>query len=193
MMSLAKETKGEVPRKPYPNLGLPDAIGAGRIQFLMSKGIDCDIAEIDMEMVKLKLADPDEGAGWTAEQCEDAELEYKRFLTLCKKFPFPKHSIVPNKIMDTTWHYHILDTRAYCSDSEKVFGGYFHHFPYFGMRGQEDAANLKAAFNATKRLYRMTFGEGMDRGKARNCWHDCENRCWHACSNEGDYQQARRQ
>ena len=79
------------------------------------------------------------------------------------------------------WHYHILDTRAYCKDSDKVFGGYFHHFPYFGMRGDEDERNLRRAFEQTKGLYLEAFGEGMDRTDAQNCWHDCEGRCWHAC------------
>ena len=163
-------------------LTVPDPIGIGRIGFLVSKKIDPDIAEIDLEMVKMKMADADEGAGWTQEQCEDAEIEYKRYLALSRKFPYPKHSIVPNKIMDTMWHYHILDTRAYCQDCEKVFGRYFHHFPYFGMRGEEDASNLQRAFNKTEGLYELMFGEKMGRAEMQGCWHDCEARCWHACS-----------
>ena len=164
------------------SLIVPDPISIERIGLLISKKIASDIAEIDLEMVKMKMADPEEGVGWTKEQCEDAEVEYKRYLTLCRKFPYPQHSIVPNKIMDTMWHYHILDTRSYCRDCEKVFGGYFHHFPYFGMRGEEDASNLLRAFNKTGSLYKVTFGEGMDRVEMQGCWHDCEGRCWHACS-----------
>ena len=168
-----------------PNSGailtLPAPISAERIELLVSKGVDADIAALDLEMVKRKLAESDEGAGWTAEQCEDAEVEYKRYLMLCRKFPHPAHSIVPNKIMDTMWHYHILDTRAYCRDSDKVFGGYFHHFPYFGMRGDEDERNLRDAFGETKRHYEELFGERMDRTAMQKCWHDCQSRCWNAC------------
>lgn len=166
-------------------LTTPAPISGERVAFLVSKGVHADIAALDLEMVKLKLADADEGAGWSAPQREDAEVEYKRYLTLCKKFPPPDHAIVPNKIMDTMWHYHILDTRVYCEDSDTVFGGYFHHFPYFGMRGEQDERDLERAFARTKRLYREAFGERMDRTGAQSCWHDCQNRCWHACKSGG--------
>ena len=162
---------------------VPDSISVSRIKYLFSRGVDIDIAEINLEMVKMKMTNPDEGAGWTSEQCQEAELEYKRFLTLCRKFPYPENSVVPNKIMDTMWHYHILDTRAYSRDCDRVFGGYFHHFPYFGMRGEEDASNLIQAFEKTKHLYFAMFGEKMNRTEMQSCWNDCEGRCWHACSN----------
>ena len=84
--------------------------------------------------------------------------------------------------MDTMWHYHILDTRAYVKDSQELFGGYFHHFPYFGLRGEEDAKNLETTFGKTKDLYETFFGELMIRLNGSDCWHDCEDRCWHACS-----------
>lgn len=164
-------------------LSVPDPISAERVAFLLGKGIDPKVASIDLEMVKMKMAEPKEGIGWTQAQCEDAEIEYKRYLTLCLHYPFPRYSIVPNKIMDTMWHYHILDTRAYCRDSENVFGGYFHHFPYFGLRGEEDEKQLKASFEKTKGYYLELFGEPMARGGESDCWHDCQDRCWHACSN----------
>ena len=164
---------------------MPSPISADRIAFLINKGIDSDIAEIDLEMVKMKLGEPKEGIGWNKTQCEDAEVEYKRYLMLCRKFPHPHYSIVPNKPMDTMWHYHILDTRAYCRDSEKLFGGYFHHFPYFGLRGDEDEKQLKESFEETKLRYGKIFGESMIRGdiKESDCWHDCEDRCHNACKN----------
>lgn len=140
-------------------MDMPAPISVARVAFLVSKGLDNDIAELDLEMIKMKLSEPKEGIGWGKDQCEDAEIEYKRYLMLCRKFPAPHYAIVPNKIMDTMWHYHILDTRAYCRDSDMLFGGYFHHFPYFGLRGDEDAKHLKASFEKTKWLYEQTFGE----------------------------------
>lgn len=178
-----QDCRQEAPQNQVDHLAVPDSISTERVSLLISKGIDSDIAGIDLEMVKMKMSDTDEGAGWTREQCEDAEIEYKRYLMLCRKFPYPNYSIVPNKVMDTMWHYHILDTRAYCRDSDNIFGGYFHHFPYFGMRGKKDADNLHEAFLATKRHYKSVFGEEMARTSEQNCWHDCEDRCWHACSN----------
>lgn len=162
-------------------LNVPMPINTKKVEELVSKGIDHDIANIDLEMVKMKIGEPKEGIGWNKEQCENAEIEYKRYLTLCRKFPYPHYSIVPNKVMDTMWHYHILDTRAYCEDCDRVFGNYFHHFPYFGLRGEEDEKNLIDSFEKTKRLYAETFGEPMARGGATDCWHDCQDRCWHAC------------
>jgi hypothetical protein len=82
------------------------------------------------------------------------------------------------------WHYHILDTRAYHGDCQRVFGGYFHHFPYFGLRGDDDARRLQAAFAKTKALYEETFGEPLARNREADCWHDCQDRCWHACSDD---------
>ena len=159
-------------------LTVPSGISATRIQDLIAKGLDPKIATIDMEMIKMKMAQTDEMA-WNPAQLESAELEYKRYLHLCLK---EGKGIVPNQIMDETWHYHILDTRAYSKDTEEVFGFYLHHFPYFGLRGDEDAANLKAAFERTKELYAQHFNEPMAREDHQDCWHDCENRCWHACA-----------
>lgn len=172
---------------PQYTMEIPSPISTDRVAFLIKKGIDRDIAKTDLEMVKIKLAQPKEGVGWNKEQCEDAEIEYKRYLMLCRKFPHPYYAIVPNKIMDTMWHYHILDTRAYCSDCEKLFGGYFHHFPYFGMRGDEDEKQLELSFEETKTLYEKTFGESLVRGSVdkSDCWHDCQGRCHNECKNVG--------
>lgn len=156
-------------------LVLPDPISPERISNLIND------RQIDLSMVKLKLQDNDEGLGWTEEQCESAEIEYKRFLHLCKVHG---PGIVPNKIMDQMWHYHILDTRAYHADCNNVFGHYMHHFPYFGMRGEKDAKNLENTFYDTKEKYQEAFGECMSRDEHTDCWHDCQGRCWHACSNK---------
>lgn len=161
------------------HLQYPQSISQERIKNLMhDRKISKEISEIDLEMVKMKLRDPDEGLGWTEEQCMSAEVEYKRYLELCKK---NGKGIVPNSIMDSMWHYHILDTIAYQDDCNKVFGGYLHHYPYFGMRGEEDASNLESAFLKTKDLYLSQYGEDLAREEHNGCWHDCQSRCWNAC------------
>jgi alpha-ketoglutarate-dependent taurine dioxygenase len=163
-------------------LTLPSPITQDRVSFLVGKRIDADIASIDLEMIKMKLAEPKEGIGWTIDQVEDAEIEYKRYLHLTRHFPYPTYSVVPNKIMDTVWHYHILDTKAYHKDCDQVFGHYLHHFPYFGLRGEEDAKDLKLQFEKTKEYYLQSFGENLARNREADCWHDCEDRCHNACS-----------
>ncbi len=131
-------------------------------------------------MVKIKMAETDEGEGWDKDECENGEKEYKRFLTLCKKYPHPHYAIIPNRLMDIVWHYHILDTRAYHEDSQNIFGGYFHHYPYFGLRGDEDAQALQNSGEKTAQLYLQLFGEAIN-SSLQNCWHDCDGRCWNAC------------
>ena len=81
-------------------------------------------------------------------------FRFPLFLTVMNTVP-----IVPSKEVDGFWHQHILDTRKYAEDCDTLFGFFLHHFPYFGMRGVQDEANLAAAFAETRRIYEATFGE----------------------------------
>lgn len=117
------------------------------------------IQALDLDPIKLKLMDPEEGQGWSREYVERMETAYKRFLILMVKFP--RETIAPTKDVDKFWHAHILDTMKYAEDCESVFGYFLHHFPYFGMRGEADAADLRAAADKTDALYEREFGEGI--------------------------------
>ncbi|MCW3074608.1 MAG: hypothetical protein JWP69_1677 [Flaviaesturariibacter sp.] len=135
-----------------------------------------DIQAIDFSMIRLKLEDKEEGPGWTQKQSAEAEVEYKRFLAL--KRTYPGKDIVPHKILDHFWHQHILDTEKYAQDCDLIFGSFLHHYPYFGMNGEQDAQNLTDAFEETKELYRFHFKEeyvGMaKRCKAPKCRTQCK-------------------
>jgi hypothetical protein len=117
------------------------------------------IEALDLDPIKLKLMDPEEGQGWSREYCDRMELAYRRFLTLLVKFP--EETIAPTKDVDKFWHGHILDTIKYAEDCERVFGYFLHHVPYFGMRGEQDAANLRAAAANMHAIYEREFGEAM--------------------------------
>lgn len=137
------------------------------------------IQQLDFTMLKRKLMDDQEGEGWSLAQCDFAIEEYKRFLQIVLEFG----NAVPNKIMDTVWHYHILDTRSYQSACTAIFGDFIHHYPYFGMNGEEDNNNLLASFEQTKQHYLLLFGEKLDREnghfdnfEAGHC-HKCAGRC----------------
>ena len=65
---------------------------------------------------------------------------------------------MPSKLVDKFWHLHILDTEKYIEDCRHCFGSILHHFPYFGMRGDQDAANLQSAYGKTFVLYQQAFG-----------------------------------
>jgi hypothetical protein len=112
---------------------------------------------LDLSGIRTELADPEEGKGYSAEQLSIRESEYRKFLAL--HLAFPESEIVPCRIVDEFWHQHILDTRAYHEDCDAIFGGYLHHFPYFGMRGDEDAKALQDAYAETLARYREAFGE----------------------------------
>jgi len=130
-----------------------------QIDLVAQSGLDENIAQLDFSMLKMKLMELEEGEGWTAEQCDEVELEYKRYLQL--KLLYPDEKIVPNQAIDTMWHYHILDTEAYHQDCDSVFGFFMHHYPYFGMNGKSDERRLMSAFENTQMLYEKTFGNSM--------------------------------
>ena len=114
------------------------------------------IQALDLAPIKFKLMDPQEGEGWSRETVDRLEIEYKRFLTLLVKYP--DAVIAPTKEVDAFWHGHILDTMKYAEDCERVFGYFLHHFPYFGMRSQDDAAALAAAADTMQELSAREFG-----------------------------------
>ena len=123
------------------------------------------IDALDLEPIKFKLMNREEGEGWTREYVDQVETAYRRFLTLVVKYP--DETIAPSKDVDKFWHGHILDTMKYAEDCQNVFGYFLHHFPYFGMRGEEDAANLARAGEATMRLYEYEF-KAPERTSARD-------------------------
>ncbi|MGI9392214.1 MAG: glycine-rich domain-containing protein, partial [Parvibaculales bacterium] len=122
--------------------------------------------EFDLEPIVIKLMDDVEGEGWSFKYATNVEQEYRRFLKLCRDYP--DTGIVPSNVVDKMWHMHILDTRKYLQDCEQYFGYFLHHFPYFGMRGEEDSQNLDKAWLETKTLYANHFHEKPD----ANFWQE---------------------
>ena len=112
--------------------------------------------ELDLSNVRMKLADPEEGKGYSREILDRMELEYRKFLAL--RLAHPHAEIVPCGIVDEMWHQHILDTIAYRHDCDRIFGRFVDHFPYFGMRGDDDARALDDAYSETLSLYKSAFG-----------------------------------
>lgn len=97
------------------------------------------------------------GEGWSLERANAVEFEYRRFLYLMKKFP--QEQTAPLQDVDTFWHYHILDTMKYAIDCEAVFGYFLHHFPYIGLRGEDDLEAHHRVGERMKELYEATFNE----------------------------------
>ena len=121
---------------------------------------------IDFTWLKAKLT---LDAEMTPELCDEAESLYRRFLALNMRYP--DIVLCPTGPIDRFWHAHILDTRAYERDCVQLFGRILHHFPYFGMRGPEDRAELERAFEQSVDLFIRHFGIDPTAGDtmARSC------------------------
>ncbi|PLY41027.1 hypothetical protein CSZ94_18055 [Janthinobacterium sp. ROICE36] len=115
------------------------------------------ISDLNLDAIKVKLMHRESGEGWTLEKANAVEFEYRRFLILMKQFP--EEETAPLMDVDTFWHYHILDTLKYAADCEQVFGYFLHHFPYIGLRGEDDEAAHHRVGERMKQLYEQTFGE----------------------------------
>lgn len=118
---------------------------------------------MDFSLIKKKITTPDPllCRTWSKIEAEIGIQYYKNFLFLNKKY-LPSHPVIPPLLeVDEIWHHHILDTRQYHADSMAIFGYYFHHYPYFGARGDEDLQNLGIAFEESQKLYELEFGSRM--------------------------------
>jgi hypothetical protein len=120
------------------------------------------IAALDLDPIKVKLMHKESGEGWSLEKANAVEFEYRRFLLLMKKYP--QEQTAPLFDVDTFWHYHILDTMKYAVDCEAVFGHFLHHFPYIGLRGEDDEAAHNRVGERMKELYEQEFQQPYAQG-----------------------------
>ncbi|MDB5936622.1 MAG: hypothetical protein JWQ01_3966 [Massilia sp.] len=122
------------------------------------------IAELNLDPIKVKVMHKESGEGWSREKVDAIEFEYRRFLHLMKLFPHEQ--VAPLFDVDIFWHYHILDTMKYAADCEQIFGYFLHHFPYSGLRGEDDEAVHESIGARMQELYEATFGEAYIRQQA---------------------------
>jgi len=122
------------------------------------------IEALDLTMIKFKATRSEDGYGWSPEHADAMELGYKRYLILHAKHP--EMTLAPEQDVDRFWHMHILDTRKYAADCEATFGRFLHHFPYLGLRGEDDAKALQDAFEKMQSLYAQEFGAASQQSAA---------------------------
>jgi hypothetical protein len=144
------------------------------------------IDALDLEPVVVKLIHPEPGqTAMTLAEADQFIAAYRCFLKLCAWYP--DQDIVPSKAIDQAWHTHILDTGKYAADSTAAFGYSLHHFPYFGMRGDDDVTAWQAAYDRTRALFRQHFGIDLPAGQAsaecHNGSRDCKDAGGSICSN----------
>jgi hypothetical protein len=136
---------------------VPGVVSANRIADLgeVWRYIDA----IDFSGLKKRLTQGPEvlGSGWSPARAEYCERLYKRWFYLRRRH---EGEVLPPHIdVDEFWHGHILDTHAYFEHCDRIFGYYFHHFPYFGTRGAADRTNLDTAWQQTQNRYEAEYGE----------------------------------
>ncbi|MGW1809242.1 glycine-rich domain-containing protein [Streptomyces sp. NPDC002078] len=129
------------------------------------------IQKLDLEPIIYKMMHPEPGVdGISLEEADRRVKLYRQFLTLI--LLHPNKSIVPTKEIDDVWHYHILDTAKYRVDCGLIFGRFLDHFPYLGLRGEDDVTRWESAFAETKRLWREHFG-ATPAVESAACGNDC--------------------
>lgn len=84
------------------------------------------IQSLNLSRIKEKLTHHS-SENWTTQQANLAEIEYKKFLNLCLKYP--NENIGITEEADKFWHQHILDTKQYVKDCQEIFGKFLHHEP----------------------------------------------------------------
>lgn len=118
-----------------------------------------EFMNLDLEPIIFKLTHNEDGESWGIEKALKYVDEYKCWLFV--NWLHGDESLPPSKEIDKVWHTHALDTQLYEVQTKKLFGKFFHHFPYFGVRSEQDKANLDKAFERTKvlmGLYGSSFG-----------------------------------
>ncbi len=124
------------------------------------------LVEVDLSPIFFKMKSENEMLGGELIDYDVAERVYRQFLTLRQRNP--SAVLVPSAMVDLVWHYHILDTRKYIEDCNRLFGSYLHHDPYFGLKGDEDRKANQDGWEQTKALWLREFGEPMI-GPAHRC------------------------
>lgn len=115
------------------------------------------ILNFDLECIVYKFVNPDPGNILMNEaEARQAEILYRQYLILA--LLYPELSLPPSRFIDDFWHQHQLDNAKFRLDCLWIFGGFFDHFPYFGIRSDDDAANLQMAYAITQNLFASLFG-----------------------------------
>lgn len=111
------------------------------------------IKNLDLEYLEKRLMDRQK---WSLETSKEAVRRYKNFLTLLLKYP--DQILAPAPDIDEAWHNHILFTREYFCDCQKIFGDYLHHSPSQNFDPEEKSAMEEAQLH-TADLYIQEFNE----------------------------------
>jgi hypothetical protein len=116
------------------------------------------IQALELESVKVRIMDAELGEGWTREYADSIETAYRTYLTMLVKYPDDAEDIMLSKDVDEFWHTHILQTRKYTEDCQRVFGSFLHHEPHVGEVTAADLETRASKAEKTRQLYEREFG-----------------------------------
>jgi hypothetical protein len=111
--------------------------------------------QLDLSPIAYQLMQSTSGPCWTRTKTIKAIAQYLAFLYLTDRHSHLQ--LVPSLTVDRVWHYHILDTYKYAEDCQLLFGYMIHHFPYLGLRGEQDRYNQRRAYHLTQALLKKHF------------------------------------
>jgi hypothetical protein len=110
---------------------------------------------LNLEAIITKLTHPKDVHRWSREKAEFAVSQYKKFLFL--NALYPDQELVPTREVDDVWHVHILDTEKYRNDCQYLFGRFLDHYPYSGLKGQQDEDKHLSKFELSQTLLQNLF------------------------------------
>ena len=89
---------------------------------------------------------------WSARQAQEAELWYRRFLEM--SFIHGRRPVYGiSEKSDFIWHDHILSTKRYQRDTQRIFGHYLNHTP-----GKPPARTRDSAMDRATQWYTKAYG-----------------------------------
>lgn len=121
--------------------------------------------ELDLSNICAKLS---RVFHWEQHHVEKICKMYRNHLYLVRKYG-AEFQLPPSEDIDEFWHQHILDTKQYKIDCNRIFGKYLDHYPYFGIDNTSCVDDLYSAYTRTLELYRTEFGEPIF--QIRSKWH----------------------
>jgi hypothetical protein len=117
---------------------------------------DC-LPELDLACINRALEEETTTSMWSAEVRDLVELWYRRFLFLCSQHR--DRELVPTLAIDEFWHMHILHTKKYVTDCQRLFGAYFHHTPFGKNISPQDNNRRAQGFASTMQLFQEEFAD----------------------------------
>lgn len=105
---------------------------------------------LNLSPIAAYLMNPHNGYGWCRRQALQAIGRYKTFLFV--SYLYPQIRLVPTQEIDCVWHAHLLHTRLYRQDCDRLFGYFIDHEPDSAFGGEAERQNGDEAFVHTQSL-----------------------------------------